>query len=689
MPRPDATVASSPDESTPPNRRSLLGLLADSRSAMVAEQAMTEEGSKPKRVPDAQAGLCGAHGGCALVAQLEGTDAASAEHRPESSAMCWRCLRGSCGKDGGTVLRCIHCSDTVHRKCLHPLIPDRVCRTELASAWTCDTCAQEQHLLGNPVARWHPFCMACESGKGGRRRVSEHLVSCSSCRASYHRDCCDCPRGRGLLRWSCSSCSELLNQRRVHLSMWSLELVPQRNGRTVPVVRGVRDDEQGPPGMLWRSSEIIHAMTPTSLVTRSRMTVQLSGPLSKRLAAKLQLPRHLRDKFKLGFPVQSWMPLVRYAYSGPPANLEAALGTWQPAKIQPPSSLQPLQDEEAAGAQASKSCGSRAGTAQKRPRSAGAEGEWTDEDTLRLKKVLGEIRPSTPHFWEQVARRVGRSSEECQEHAFGPARSPARRQTSGPAPIADAGGRENCDDGPAPLPKKDGPRREQRINAFLEARSFGRGDDMLDMPAEGAATAAAEAVTPSRNLAWKGGEQEGGENPAADPWPAEQGKAAEAPSPGCMDFFKSLHTGCTPVPKARRRSGGQQDPAAAPGPGRPQSDLFESDPATCQSLLDFGDCSWKPKGVESFICETRAKRGRLARTGRVNSKRPGSPARPMRAANLRRAQALFSKLDGRTAAVNALDSTPRSVASDSEDEGAPLAVIPPPPAPDYQRGLMN
>lgn len=505
--------------------------------------------------------------------------------------------------------------------------------------------------------------MACAWTDGTRESATPDLVPCSLCRASFHRECCDRPEGRGPQLWTCAFCSALLDRPTVRLSHWSLELVQQPSGRIVPVVMGVRSDKEGPPGMLWRSSEIIHAMTPTALITRSRMVIRLSGRLSLRLAAKLQLPLHLRQQFKLGFPVMAWLSLVKYCHSSLPSGLEAAISAC-PAPVK--------SDEKRNAADEQRT--------RKRPRSTSG---WSQEDTLRLKCTLSDVRPSTPHFWQQVAARVGRPVHECQQHAFGPVRSPARKQITKPAPICDAGDLAENDGGPTCMvnvPKKDGPRRAQRINAFLQAKCFGNGSDMLDMPAE---STASEAVTPCRRVVRTGSEPERSE--ADENWMAPSRTFPEAPSPGCMNFLQSLHTGCTPLEKSRKPVAGHDrlaEPAA--GPQRPCSaggaadcsEFYEADGMSCQSLLDLGDLSWQPKGVDSFICETRAKRGRLATTSKNAC--TGSPARPLRAANLRKAEALFSKLDKRGKAEAAMEGTPKSVASDSEDEAAPLAAIPPP-----------
>jgi len=625
-------------------------------------------------------------GDWALVAPPQLPSAPVGERCSGSPARCSRCLRGCRSEGEGAALRCASCGGTTHAACLHPPLPDRICESELAVAWICDSCAQERCLTKGDAETWtYGFCLACAWDRGSRTIAKASLVTCSLCRASCHRECSEGFAGQGLQSWMCPFCSDLLGQHEVHLSNWSLELIPQHCGRIVPVVRGVRTDAEGPSGMLWRSSEIVHAMNSTMLVTRSRMVVRLSGSLSMRLAAKLHVPRQLCEHFKRGFPWMAWMPLVKHSCGNQLAGVAAAVARCRQAIA--PSFTLPKPDEEAWKSQGSATCRSAAGdghATRKRPRSS--PGGWTEDHTFRLKSALSDMKPSTPHFWEQVAARVGRPSEECQLHAFGPARSPTRRQNSKPVPARDTGAGDPVGVEQVILPKKDGPRRAQRIRAFLEARTFGTGGDMLDLPTQGTTS---EAVTPSRKAARDGVGLEGSACSSPGPWATPKRLMQEVPSPGCMSFFQSLHTGCTPVPKSRAQSSGSDVQAAsASGPPCGSGAVWEPDGMVCQSLLDLGDLSWQPKGVDGFICETRAQRGRLTKTGRAGSRGHGSPARPLRAANLRRAEALFSKLDGRAAAEAALEATPKSVASDSDDEGPPLAAIPP-PAPAYPRGLSN
>merc|ERR1712037_1009346 len=92
--------------------------------------------------------------------------------------------------------------------------------------------------------------------------------------------------------------------------------------------------------------------------------------------------------------------------------------------------------------------------------------------------------------------------------------------------------------------------------------------------------------------------------------------------------------------------------------------------------LDLGDSLWEPKGLEGFICETRARRSKIASSDSTFTRRVlPSPSRTRAA--LSRAPQLFRKVDCHDAMVAALDQTPKSVASESDqDEMAPIAFIP-------------
>mmetsp|Transcript_20663 Transcript_20663/g.40371 ORF Transcript_20663/g.40371 Transcript_20663/m.40371 type:complete len:130 (-) Transcript_20663:466-855(-) len=94
------------------------------------------------------------------------------------------------------------------------------------------------------------------------------------------------------------------------------------------------------------------------------------------------------------------------------------------------------------------------------------------------------------------------------------------------------------------------------------------------------------------------------------------------------------------------------------------------------ATLDVCDGTWQPKGIDAFICEARVRQNRGCRTSR-HLQPVRTPTR--RTTNLRKAAALFNQLENRAAAMAALESSPASVASESEDEAAPLAMIPPPP----------
>merc|ERR1711920_700741 len=127
-------------------------------------------------------------------------------------------------------------------------------------------------------------------------------------------------------------------------------------------------------------------------------------------------------------------------------------------------------------------------------------------------------------------------------------------------------------------------------------------------------------------------------------------------SPSGLDFLDNLHTGLTPAGKKAKA----------------RSHL----PVVEDALLGVGDSNWQPTGLDGFICERRAQRGKLPQTGKENKPVPGQKRVVERRSQLRHTQALFNKMDRRAEKLAAMDSTPRSMRSESEDEAAPIAEIP-------------
>lgn len=114
------------------------------------------------------------------------------------------------------------------------------------------------------------------------------------------------------------------------------------------MVRGVRLDSSGHDSALasacfWRTSEIVHALTPRLLVTRRRETVLLDGPLSHKLASHLQLPADLAQRFGDGFPTDSWLVAIRQHTSRMQASEEAPVKKFRKPRKRRPE----LQDKDA------------------------------------------------------------------------------------------------------------------------------------------------------------------------------------------------------------------------------------------------------------------------------------------------------------------------------------------------------
>jgi len=566
----------------------------------------------------------------------------------------------------------------------------------------------------------------------------------------------------------------------VSLSLWSLELIRQPSGRLVPVVRGVRCDVDTPSGSLWRTAEIVHVVTPSLLITRTRMFVTLAGKMSKQLARKLRVPRSLTEHFQAGFPPDTWAALIRYVDRVAPPGLTVAIAAASSSSaaqagsseslgriaglqildsgsrlkarpvLRPDAGAASLANEALRGysgkayerpipigaaarrrfidgcfccrvvatgldaanrpcvllnfkdgmwevlstAEASElrrqrrflcmskpSCG-RTGMDEEVPYGHGAQCQGPDDDghsagvpvlsdRQALHQAMQEVRPSAKDFWLQVAQRVGKSAEECQALANSVAGSPAakRRRRDG-SPAHGVGenkeneGKENeapLEDVMAKFPQKDGPIRARKVRAIMGEKCFRDGHDFLQ-PAETPKKIATGDLLPS----------------------------GLAPSPTSLDFLSSLHTGCTPTTGQKaalnRRLFGESPGLhdmlpVGDSPGRICCGLDDDDPVW-NSLHDLGDVSWQPKGLDSFICETRARRGRLDRKA-LRASAASSFKRVSRASvvkhqqALRRAPALFRRVDAQLAREAAMEATPSSCAEDSDDEMAPLAYVPP------------
>lgn len=115
----------------------------------------------------------------------------------------------------------------------------------------------------------------------------------------------------------------------------------------------------------------------------------------------------------------------------------------------------------------------------------------------------------------------------------------------------------------------------------------------------------------------------------------------------------------------------------------PRIDEDDSDGGAAGMKFDLfqpaGDSGWRPKGIDSFICEVRSRRGKLLRRGTGGPLLADAPAP---GCDIRRAPALFKKINDRAtllAARDAAPGSPRSGESGSEGEMAPIALIPPSP----------
>jgi len=158
-------------------------------------------------------------------------------------------------------------------------------------------------------------------------------------------------------------------------------------------------------------------------------------------------------------------------------------------------------------------------------------------------------------------------------------------------------------------------------------------------------------------------------------------------SPGSLAFLDSLHTGCTPSSSGKKSKQVVRKlfPQAEDAAPRCLDDAFAETLSApdCKSLLDSGDTTWQPMGIDTFICGARVRRGR-SRGLPLQRHLPRGPVLPLRAAELaaraelRRAPKLFRKVDvSAIEAAAAFDyDSPRSAPAESDDEVAPVAAIP-------------
>eukprot|EP00931_Biecheleriopsis_adriatica_P098785 TRINITY_DN728_c0_g1_i1.p1 TRINITY_DN728_c0_g1~~TRINITY_DN728_c0_g1_i1.p1 ORF type:complete len:507 (+),score=109.46 TRINITY_DN728_c0_g1_i1:38-1522(+) len=227
---------------------------------------------------------------------------------------CARC-RGPLGS--ANSLRC-RCGFVAHGLCTYPPLQEAAVAAAQAAdgGWSCDACIQ-----ASAHSRSHDFCCVC-AVRGPRLEggAEEPLLQCSSCRASFHPSCTQEEASARRGDASCPACSNAWRRQAsasssTRLKQWSLELAGQASdpvgAAPVPLVRGIRLGSDAPPGTLWRTSEIVHVLSPRTLLTRTGHVIELRGPLCLRLAEHLKVPRHLVRIFKAGFPKDTWQACLR------------------------------------------------------------------------------------------------------------------------------------------------------------------------------------------------------------------------------------------------------------------------------------------------------------------------------------------------------------------------------------------
>jgi len=226
-------------------------------------------------------------------------------------------------------------------------------------------------------------------------------------------------------------------------------------------------------------------------------------------------------------------------------------------------------------------------------------GSWSDAEKQALRAALRVARPNVPGYWDHVAEHVGRSAEECQEFALGTLKKSWSLDKERGAPLVLE--QPETPQEPVVFAKKDGPCRAKQLRAFVSAQSFCAGHDFLvgKMPLQ-ASTQTGEAAavnTPKQAL----------------------------PS-SAVRFLKTLHIGTTP-PDAR---GGKIRPVAlfSPDVREKFATNDEDDDANVSCALGDLGASWRPNGIEAYVCEMRDKRKQAAKHAARNLRHEGLTAVP-------------------------------------------------------------
>merc|ERR1719277_1726953 len=124
-----------------------------------------------------------------------------------------------------------------------------------------------------------------------------------------------------------------------------------------------------------------------------------------------------------------------------------------------------------------------------------------------------------------------------------------------------------------------------------------------------------------------------------------------APSPACLDFLSTLHTGCTPRDKeVSGRQGGRMQRWGSAEMESSRLSMYEDSEEEGaegpEELLVAAGAGggWQPKGIDSFICEVRTRRGKLQRLGCTHLRQPLAEAPAPRGGMARRAPDLLQQL---------------------------------------------
>ena len=392
---------------------------------------------------------------------------------------------------------CRACHERFHCSCIYPPLPHNI------GSWECDACAEESFLVDGKDPHYSS-CLGC-GDFGSKTRL---LSYCSACRAAYHSIGCASALQQinssstnsssrrssnsstsylpSTSNLACPSCYSALNSPPSVATDWAAFVSTQRD-RPVLLLKGMKV-LQDQSVALWKSSEIIHALNPRLLITRSGSRVLLQGQPSETSEPlgwnkiRGEISRFFTD----GIPFPGWHVLVRW-------QGELALELDAPDEVQSlPNWFQKIGKSNSSGSPrrvpaAPSIAGSPLPLDPFTPWKEGKASQEEKEENPVSPSIVEPTKSITPRGSARVASKLAsekiasalkspssdgfasaqsdgkvetRDNKETNARNFPAKKSSAKRKL----PMAEAT--------PIKLAKKDGPRRAQQIRELLAQRNF-------------------------------------------------------------------------------------------------------------------------------------------------------------------------------------------------------------------------